>query len=108
VTSFPTDRPVDLEIIVRGQPGAGKTHVSHALLRLLKGLGFDVVLEDDPREPPRSTDEVLNAEILKSIASNRVVTIRTVIPGPHHEPGCGTAARGCVPGCDNFDPEWDR
>jgi hypothetical protein len=25
----------------------------------------------------------------------------------HHLPGCGTAARGCVPGCENYDPKFD-
>lgn len=24
-----------------------------------------------------------------------------------HEPGCGRSARGCVPGCWNYDPEFD-
>ncbi len=27
--------------------------------------------------------------------------------GPQHLPGCGTVARGCVPGCFNYDPKFD-
>jgi hypothetical protein len=24
-----------------------------------------------------------------------------------HVEGCGTQRRGCMPGCDNYDPKWD-
>ena len=33
---------------------------------------------------------------------------RTVPEPNHHEPGCGTVRRGCLPGCSNYDPEFDR
>lgn len=28
--------------------------------------------------------------------------------GVRHAEGCGTRARGCVPGCDNYDPHFDN
>ncbi len=27
--------------------------------------------------------------------------------GVHHMRGCGRERRGCVPGCDNYDPKYD-
>jgi hypothetical protein len=26
---------------------------------------------------------------------------------PKHLPGCGREVRGCLPGCENFDPKYD-
>jgi hypothetical protein len=43
--------------------------------------------------------------LLRKVLEERLVQEQGEAEAIYHERGCGTLARGCVPGCDPWDPE---
>ena len=63
-----------LEIIVCGDPGVGKTHVSRMLRAFLMAIGFQVKLIDKDEPQTFRTGE---SAALMTIAASTAITIRT-------------------------------
>jgi adenylylsulfate kinase-like enzyme len=70
----------ELEIIVKGKQGAGKTTVAGILHRRLADLGFAVNLEDGELELPQVTEQV-ERSLKGGFGSRAKIHIRTELVG---------------------------
>ena len=69
----------EVEIIVRGKRGAGKTTVAGIINRRLQDLGFKVHLQDDEEEPAHVVEQV-ERSLRGGYANRTCVSIRTEYP----------------------------
>ena len=67
-----------IEIVVRGVPGSGKTHIANAIRFYLTTAGINTRVED-PHEPPELSppSAELTHKVLLHLRLNRHVVIRT-------------------------------
>lgn len=75
------ERPFELEIVIRGRPGSGKTRTAHMIGALLAKFGFASVIHD-PYEPPVAEGTWRDETIFNAMGPQRAVTIRTECTRP--------------------------